>query len=153
MKRLIYFSMAAVFMICKIQCKILNDVAKVVFDTYEAKYGEPTSGSIEDEYDDSYAYAEWKFINQKIHLCRTAEQKIDFNARPICKYYAFSGIDIYYEDSELYRHFCSVNAIQIKYDNTMKPIRDSIEAARKQAIEDSLNAVRRNELLKKASQI
>ncbi len=139
--------------ICRLNGKILNDVAEVVFKTYAAKYGEPTSGLIEDKFDDSYAFAEWKFINQEIHLSRTADRRIDLNARPICEYYAFRNIDIEYTDIDLYQHYCSVNSIQIEHDKKMKPIRDSIEAVRKQAVEDSLNALKKKALLENASQI
>ncbi len=139
--------------ICKIHGKILDDVTKVVFDTYAAKYGEPTSGKIEEEYNDGFASASWKYLNQEINLYRTADKRINMGARPIYEYYAFRDIDIYYEDFALFKHYCSVNNIQIEYDKKMKPIRDSIEAVRKQATDDSLKAVKRNELLRNAPQI
>lgn len=127
-------------------------ISKPLIYTYGAKYGEPTLGRIEDPHiDGNLLY--WDFKNQSIHIHRDCSNEWNLDARPMRKEWRFKYTNITYEDYALKNKADSIRKVQSAYDREMKPIRDSIEAARKKAVEDSLQAIERNRLMKDAHQI
>ena len=140
--------------LCIINGKVLRDYYKVIADTYAAKYGEPTQGHLEDSYENqSYSYAQWRFKNQEIHLNRNTDRRINMNARPIYEYNQFRDIHISYNDYKLHDRYNALWKEQRDYDTKMKPIVDSINAAKEKALQESLKEVERRRLLKDANQI
>lgn len=127
-------------------------ISKALIYTYGAKYGNPTLGRIEDpRHDGNLLY--WDYKNQSIHIHRNCSKDWNLDARPMREEWRFKYTDITYEDHALKNKADSIRKVQGDYDREMKPIRDSIEASRKKAIEDSLKAIERNRLMKDAHQI
>lgn len=127
-------------------------ISKPLIYTYGAKYGNPTLGRIEDPRIDG-SFLCWDFKNQSIHIRRDCSKEWNLDARPMREEWRFKYTLITYEDYALKNKADSIRKVQGDYDREMKPIRDSIEAARKKAIEDSLKAIERNRLMKDAHQI
>lgn len=135
---------------------ILYDRFSEIVSTYKAKYGYPTYGKIKDEDEyrkDSYTSFHWKFTNQRIEIYRAAENKIDFDARPIREYLAFKEIKIQYYDEAWRTRYYTLMKEQEQYDKEMKPILDSIEAARLKARQDSIERDEKQRRMKDAHQI
>lgn len=140
--------------ICRIEGTIKQDIFKTLVDTYVAKYDEPTYGRLQESYDnDSWASYYWRYTNQYISLYRRADYEWDLNARPFRQAYFFKYIKVEYEDYALYERYKSLWLEQREYDKRMKPIRDSIEAAKAKAAQDRIREIERKERLKDAYQI
>ena len=139
--------------VSKIRGTIKTDyVSKSLIYTYGAKYGEPTHGKVEAPRADGNSIY-WDYKNQSIHIYRRCSNEWNLDARPMRKEWNFKEVIITYEDRALNHRADSINRVQAEYDSKMRPIRDSIEKAKKKAIEDSLQAIERNRLLKDAHQI
>jgi len=135
---------------------ILNDCFSEIVSTYQAKYGYPTYGKIEDEekyQSDTFTSFHWKFTNQEIALYRTAERKVNFDARPISEYLALKNIEIVYNDDAWRNRYYTLMREQDKYDKEMQPIRDSIEAVKLKAQQDSIAKADRQRRMKDTNQI